>query len=222
MLPLNPISVRHLCQSLSFKASFYLKGVASSASVRSRMDWPLMGDLISRCICGENNKLPFCLSFYPIWTFLGACCKFLVVSFSDVCRVPSSVRCGSGGARGAVNASVLDDVERAVTGSTTVVEGKEGALQSLSVMIRSVAELVLDVGPSSVAVSSSVDPGPSIVPSGSLSAGEDTLRFKRERVSVTFSSPEPVDVCVGTTANVDEGIETTSVGTVDVGVQTED
>ena len=50
-------------------------------------------------------------------------------------------------AGGVIIASFLDEVERTAAGSSTVVEGEDSASESLSVVTRSVVELVLDVGP---------------------------------------------------------------------------
>ena len=86
---------------------------------------------------------------------------------------------------------------------------------------RSVVEPVLDAGPSGVAVSSIADFRPSVVAGVSLLADVDTLDPKMERLSVASSSPEAMDFCVRTTANVDEGNGTTSMGLVHAVVQME-
>ena len=119
----------------------------------------------------------------------------------------------------AVSASVLDDVEKAVAGSSTIVEGRDSASESISVVTRSVVRLVLDVEASAAVVSSSTDPVPSVVASVSLLVDVDALVFEEEQLNATSSSPEPVDICVGTTANVVEDDGT--AGPVDVAIQTE-
>ena len=110
--------------------------------------------------------MTFCVSichFYHVEHFVGLLlrCGFCLVTtgvFSEVVR-PCSVVCGAGGAVGTL---VLDEVERAVIVSSTVVEVEDSASEPLSVVTFSVVEQVLDVDTSELVVSSSANPGPSV------------------------------------------------------------
>ena len=119
----------------------------------------------------------------------------------------------------AVSASVLDDVERVVVGSSSVVEGEDSAPKSFSVLTRFFVESGLDVDPTGK--SSSADRVPSFVIDGSLPADVEVLRTEIERLSVAFSCPEPMDVCFATISTVSEDGANTTAGPVYVAVQTE-
>ena len=123
------------------------------------------------------------------------------------------------GAGGAVSASLLDDVERAVFGSSTIVGGKGSAPESIPVVTHSVVVSVLDVEPAGV--SWSADRVPSVVFDVSLSVGVDAVGSKVERLCDASSSLEPVDVCIRTTATVPKDGVTAAAGAVDVAVRTE-
>ena len=114
--------------------------------------------------------------------------------------IPGEVRPSSPllGAVVAVSATLSDNVEGAVSGSSTVVEGEDNASESISVVTCSVVESVLDVEPAGVP--SSVNRVSSVAIGGSLSSNVNALGPQMERLSVTFLSPEPVGVCVRTTA----------------------
>ena len=116
------------------------------------------------------------------------CCCFALVTtlvFPDVVR-PSNCLSDDCGA------SVLHDVERAIVGSSTVMEGRNNASESFSVATVSVVESVLDVESSGVVVSF-------VVASATMLADVDALRSQTEWLSVVSLTPEPVDICVGTT-----------------------
>ena len=91
------------------------------------------------------------------------------------------------GARSAVSASVLDDVERAVAGSATVMEDRDRELEPLTVVTRSVVESVVDFRPSGETISSSLDLGPYVVIGVFLLAKVDALGPEVERLSVASS-----------------------------------
>ena len=91
---------------------------------------------------------------------------------------PSSQLYGAGGA---VNASMFDDVERAITGSSTVV------LWSRSLVTRSVVESVPDFELSGVVASSSAGPVIFAVAVVSPSADVNAVWPKVERLSVASS-----------------------------------
>ena len=107
---------------------------------------------------------------------------------------PSSFSSGAGCV---VSASVLEDVETAVTESSTVMETGDSASESLSVVTLFVVESLLDVEPA--AVPSSVSRMPSVAAGGSLSVDLEALVPVMECAS---SSPKPVDFCMGTTTSV--------------------
>ena len=116
--------------------------------------------------------------------------------------------------------SVLDEVERAAAGSSTVVEGEDSAAESLLVVTHPVLVSVLDVV--SAAVPSSLDQVLSIVLGGSPSAAVDALGLEVERLNVASLSPGPVDICVDTAATVVvDACVTAALGPGDVAVWTE-
>ena len=124
------------------------------------------------------------------------------------------------GVGGAVCASMVDDVERAVIQS--FLDRKESSWVSLSVMTRSAVESVLYAETSGVYVPSSVNPGRSLIAGVSLLADVDALGPEVEQLSVDSSSPKRVKICVGTAPNDVEGTAGTTVASsVDVVVQTE-
>ena len=137
------------------------------------------------------------------------------VAFLGVVRSSSLVS----GAGGVVSVSVLDVMERAAAGSSTVVEGEDSAAESLLVVTHPVLVSVLDVGPATVP--SSLEQVLSIVLGGSPSAAVDVLRPEVERLNVASLSPGPVDICVDTAATVVNGCVTVAWGSVDVAVRTE-
>ena len=137
------------------------------------------------------------------------------VVFSGLVR-PSSLLSGDGGV---VSASLLDDLVRAVAGSSTAVVGEHSTSESLSMVTRSVAEPVLYVEPAGVP--SSVDLLPSSVVALSHLAAADILGPAVWRLSVASSSPGPVDICVGTAATVVDDCIAPASGQVDSAVQIE-
>ena len=139
----------------------------------------------------------------------------MTVVFLGVVR-PSCLISGAGGV---VIASVVDEVERAAAGSSTVVEGEDSASESLSLVTRSVVESVLDVG--TAAVQLSVEQVSSVAVAGSPSVAVDALGPEVERLSVASLSPGPVDICVETAATVVDGSVFVAAGPVDVTVQTD-
>ena len=88
-------------------------------------------------------------------------------------------------------------------------------------LIRSVVESVLDVETSDVVVSSSAGPGLSVVAGVSPFVDVDALGAEVDWLSVASSSPEPVDVCVGTTVAVVEDDVAAAVSRLDAAVQAE-
>ena len=89
--------------------------------------------------------------------------------FPEVVR-PSSLVSAAGGV---VSASVLDQVERAAAGYSTVVEVEGSASESLSVVTRSVVKSVMYVRPA--VVPSSKEPVLFVVVGGSSSAAVHAL-----------------------------------------------
>ena len=116
--------------------------------------------------------------------------------------------------------SVLDEVEGAAAGSSTVVEGEDSASQALSLMTRSVVESVVDVGPAAVPLS--LEQVSFVVVGGSPPAAVDALEPEVDRLSVASFSPGHVDICAETAANVVNVCVSVAAGPVDVTVQTED
>ena len=143
------------------------------------------------------------------------CCLVATVVFIGVV-LASSLLSGAGGV---ASASLLHDVERALTGSSTFFEGEHSAPESFSVVTRSVVESALGEEPAGV--SSSVEQVLSVVAGGSLPEDVNVLGPKVERLIVASSSPEPVRVCVRITATVVEDGVTVAACPVDVAVQTE-
>ena len=97
-------------------------------------------------------------------------------------------------------------------------EGEDSASESLSILTRSVVELVFDVEPAGVPLS--VDRVPYFVVSGSLFAQVYALWPAVEQLRVASLSPVPVGVCLGSTANVVEDGVTAAGSPVVVAVQT--
>ena len=180
-----------------------------------------MGQLIRRCIPEKNDTLRWYLPSFPLYSdcgacyFIDVCCLVTTVVFLGVVW-PSGLLSGAGGV---ISALLPDDVEEAVAGSSTVVEGEASASESLSVVTPSVVESVLDVAPA--AVPSSVEQMSSVVVGVSPSAGVHALGPEVERLNVASLAPGPVDVCMGTAAIVVDDCITAAVGPIDVAVQTE-
>ena len=143
--------------------------------------------------------------------------------FSDDRSVPGVVRAFSFCSRagGAIHASELDNVERAVIESVIFLQVERSALESLSVVTRSLGVSVLEAVSSGVTVSCLSDPGPSSVTGVSLSACVDALWSEVEWMSVAALPPEPVDICLETTFKFVEVDGTTDAGRINMGVQNE-
>ena len=94
-------------------------------------------------------------------------------------------------------------------------------------MTRFVVESGLNVESSGVSVPTSTDPGQPVDTDSLLkkpvflSVDTDSLELEVEWQSVASSAPEPVYICLGTTANVVVGDRTAAAGAKDAVVQTE-
>ena len=108
---------------------------------------------------------------------------------------------------------------RALAGSSIVVEGEDSASELPLAVTRWFVKSLLDVEP--VVVPSSADHKLSVAAGGLLPADVEALGPEVERLSVSCSSPQPKDVCVGTTATVAEDGVIAAAGQVVLAVQTE-
>ena len=202
----KPLLLFQLCRVLMRRAQGWTDGVWRTRSVG------FFVQRTTRCVSVLH------ISHFEL--LVGPVASLSMFLFSDDCSVSSigatTSLCSS--AACVVSASLLDNVERAVTDSVVLLECEESASESLSLVSRSIVLLALDAELYGVFVPSSLNSEPSVAAGLPLSVNIDILGLDVERLSVAPSSPEPVNICAGTTVIVVKGDCTTAAGPVVVAV----